>query len=178
MKKLLIILSILLTTSIVQSTLGDEVQAIKDRIASYQQLVRNNAGTVEQRNYYKRKIIGLKRSLKDYDTVDISKEVDMDMQAVDSAVTTPFHIDPQVRIDIDKSWEEYHKKDLADFKAQLEEDRKSLKELLANIKAEGKKQDAEFKRQMKAAVAAGRENEKEEARKLQEQLTKIREKYK
>lgn len=148
MKKLLIILSILLATSIVQS---DEAQVIRDRIASYQKALREgNLSQLKIKNY-KERIKQLKSELSNYDTVDISKEVDMDMQAKDG-IYKPQPYDSKSTEERDKAVAEYNaymkkcdERDIKELNQEIEDGFKPMLDQIAKAEAEGKKQEEAFK---------------------------------
>jgi hypothetical protein len=84
MKKYILVSFVLLASLFCFGDDYGSYRAIQDKIARYQNVIKNNAGTVEQRNYYRRQITELKRRLKDFDVIQI--DVDQDMQAIDTVV--------------------------------------------------------------------------------------------
>lgn len=82
----LILLILIISTSLYAET----YQEVEYKIKKLEQFLRNNAGTVEQRNYYRRKLTQLRTRLKDFSVINITKEVDMDMSEIDSAITSEY----------------------------------------------------------------------------------------
>lgn len=139
MKKILLAIIILLIGSNILTDDRGEYQAIQNKIANYRKLLQNNAGTVEQRNYYKRQITALKIRLRDFNIVAI--DVDQDMQAIDTVVKP-------IDIDLDsaykkadesyKSLQDYEiyliKKEVKEYQDELDQKMKEVDEIMKKYK--------------------------------------------
>lgn len=132
MKKLILIIVL-----IAQSVIGDEYQALQDKLANYQKLLRNNAGTVEQRNYYRRQVTKIRSELRHWNSVTL--DLSQDMQAKDTVISDESLVQGRIESAKWRKKVEQSEQDLFDYieKEEAEkraEDKAEYDELMKELK--------------------------------------------